>query len=170
MSTSATVCVVILAGFVSLVESTCNNCKDKCCGKYHVCSTSCNGYSCDDNSECGDGCCVVGYCIVGACVTEFSKLHVGLITGGSVFILTTLVSCLYSYLRRHCCRKKKDKEEETVVVNLQTPMENPGNPHPNQPHEMATHGHVPTSPMAPSAMINQGYQIKLQGKTGQIHR
>ena len=166
MATSTTVCVVILVGFVALVELACINCNGKCCGKYHTCSTSCNGYSCDKDSECGDGCCVVGYCTV-PCVTEFSQLYIGLIAGGSVFVLTTLVTCIFTYIRRRCCRRK-EKNEDGVVINLQPPMVMPDNPHPNQPHEMATY-HVSTSPMASSANINQGYQAKLD-QTGRANR
>ena len=166
MSTLTTVCVLILAGFVALVESTCVNCNGKCCGKYRTCTTSCNGYSCDKDSECGDGCCVVGYCTE-PCVTEFSKLYIGLITGGSVFLLTTLASCMFTCIRRRYCRKK-NKNEDNVIVNLQAPMGMPGNPHPNQPDQMANY-HVSTSPMASSAIMNQGYQAQL-GKTGRANR
>jgi hypothetical protein len=89
-----------------------------------------------------------------------------------VFVFTTLISCIFTCIRRRCCRRKKKDEdgaEDGVVVHLQVPMEMPGNPHPlNQPHEMASY-HLPTSPMASSAINNQGYQTKL-GKTGRANR
>ena len=154
MWTSATVFVVILACFVTIVESSCGDCKDKCCGKSQTCLTSCQFYSCDKDSECGDGCCILGYCTV-PCVTDISKLHVGLIAGGSVFVFTTLASCAFSCIRRRCCRKKKDDEDDDVVVNVQAP-----DPHGNQP---------PNMPMQQRAMANQGYQARL-GKAGQAQR
>ena len=133
------------------MESSCNNCNDKCCGKSQTCSNSCNFYSCDKDSECGDGCCIIGYCTV-PCATDISKLQVGLITGGSVFVFTTLVSCMFSCIRRRYCRKKKDDEDNDMVVNVQTPMGMPANPHPNQPHGVE--------------MTNQGYQARFS-KAGQ---
>lgn len=140
----------------------CFGCDFKCCGKYYICAGNCSGHPCDEDSQCGGGCCDSGNCTE-SCSTPFelTTLQVGLVAGGSALALTLACTCTCKCVSS---RRRRNKKPQNVIINMHAPMN--GNPQPSKPHEIPMGAyHASTPPGNPPAGINYGYQAKFD-KTG----
>ena len=153
----------------------CLGCRMKCCGKYYVCAKNCTGYPCDEDGQCGGGCCTSGNCTAESCDKPFelTNLEVGLVAGGSALALSLACTCTCKCVRS---RRRKNKKQPNVVVNMHVPpaqgnpQRNPppeipmgaqhtNMPQPNPPHQMPMGAHhTNMSPPNRPPGINYGYQ------------
>lgn len=140
----------------------CFGCDFKCCGKYYICAGNCSGHPCDEDSQCGGGCCDSGNCTE-SCNTPFelTTLQVGLVAGGSALALSLACTCTCKCVSS---RRRRNKKPQNVIINMHAPMN--GNPQPSKPHEIPMGAyHASTPPGNPPAGTNYGYQAKFD-KTG----
>ena len=92
------------------------DCDGYCCGTLSICKDSCDGSICDDDDQCGNGCCRNSEC--GDC--PLSKLVIGIIAGGGVVFLIIVIAV--SVCCCQCCRS-----QPTVVVGRWNHLQNPPN-------------------------------------------
>ncbi|CAB4041981.1 Hypothetical predicted protein [Paramuricea clavata] len=135
----------------------------KCCGKYYICAGNCSGHSCDEDSQCGGGCCRSGNCTE-SCSTPFelTTLQVGLVAGGSALALSLACTCTCKCVSS---RRRRNKKPQNVIINMHAPTN--GNPQPSKPHEIPMGAYYASTPPGnPPEGINYGYRQAKFDKTG----
>lgn len=143
----------------------CADCKLRCCGKDYACAQNCTGYPCDEDSQCGGGCCSNGNCTESCSKPfELTPVQVGLVAGGSALVLSLACTCTCKCVNG---RRKGKKQPTNVIVHMHgMPMqENPSN---NQPQERPTRAYHGSSPQG-NPGVNYGYQTQF-GQTGRVNR
>lgn len=82
-------------------ESGLGMCTMNCCGlwTHAVCTESCVGFTCDDDSQCGDGCCQEGKCKATNCLPL--RLIKAVVTTALVtFALFVIVMLIWRWLQK----------------------------------------------------------------------
>ena len=141
-----------------ITRSECVECTFKCCGKHYICARNCTGQPCDEDSQCGGGCCASGNCTE-SCSSSFelTKIQVGLVAGGSALVLSLACTCTCKCVSS---RRRRKKEAQNVVVNMHVPAMQ-GNLQPGQQHQTPMPAyHASSPPLNPSTFTNHGYQTR----------
>ena len=92
---------------------------DQCCGKvgHMSCSSSCEGYACSSDDDCGRSCCDNGKCVSPnskACVKKTENKILAIVI--SLAVLTAIiVAGVVLYFC--CCRRKTPAPDMVMIVN-----------------------------------------------------
>lgn len=93
-------------------------CTKHCCGIDHpyVCEDDCDGVICNEDGDCGDGCCRDNVC--GNCPLSVAVIA-GISAGGLVFLIIIIATCVC------CCGCCCQSQPRTVVVGQWGHLHNP---------------------------------------------
>ena len=116
-------CALVLLTVVVQIESReCytifGKCEKYCCGKeglIYQCKDDCDGIACDDDDDCGNGCCQDSTC--GDC--PLSTTIIAIIAGSGVVVLIILIAACV------CCCSCCQSQPRPIVVGRWAELHNP---------------------------------------------